>query len=83
VSARLITLERWAELTYGDAAPHVNTLRRWAREVRIYPAPEKHGRTYYVRPEARYVEFKSEPEAPAEHSAPRAPGRRLIDRISL
>jgi len=51
----MITLERWAALTYGEAAPHTNTLRRWAREARIYPVPQKHGRQYYVQPDARYM----------------------------
>jgi hypothetical protein len=55
VTMSMITLERWAALTYGEAAPHTNTLRRWAREARIYPVPQKHGRQYYVQPDARYM----------------------------
>jgi len=35
VTMNMITLERWAAMTYGEAAPHTNTLRRWAREARI------------------------------------------------
>ena len=52
----LVTLEAWAKATYGDAAPGVATLRRWAREARIFPQPEKHGRTYFVRPDAQYLD---------------------------
>ena len=51
----MITLEGWAQRTYGHNAPHRNTLRRWAREARIYPLPEKHGRQYFVREDVSYV----------------------------
>lgn len=53
---RLITLEAWAEAVFGEAAPHVQTLRRWARESRIHPAPRRHGRAYFVEPGAQYVD---------------------------
>ena len=53
--AKLVTLEEWARCLYGDAAPEVCTLRRWARTARIYPAAEKHGRSYFVAPDAVYV----------------------------
>ena len=53
----MITLEDWAQRTYGHNAPHRNTLRRWAREAHIYPPPEKHGRQYFVRENARYVAY--------------------------
>lgn len=52
---RLIRLEDWATAIYGDAAPKLGTLRRWAREGRITPAPVKHGRAYFVPAMARYV----------------------------
>jgi hypothetical protein len=55
VNERLTTLDSWARIEYGDAAPCIATLRRWVREGKILPAPEKHGRTYYVAPTARYV----------------------------
>lgn len=53
----MITLEDWAQRTYGHNAPHRNTLRRWAREAHIYPLPEKHGRQYFVHENARYVTY--------------------------
>ena len=49
-----ITIESWIALNYSDP-PSVLTVRRWIREGRIYPLPEKHGRTYYLTPTARYV----------------------------
>jgi len=51
----LLTLEEWAKQTY-ETPPAMNTLRRWAREGLIQPPPEKHGRSYFVSPTARYVE---------------------------
>lgn len=67
---KLITLERWAQRVYGDDAPSQQTLQRWAREARIKPRPQKHGRTFYVAPDAEYVQ-------PPQANRP----RRLIDRI--
>lgn len=51
---KLVTLEAWVELTYGTAV-QIDTARRWCREGRIYPAPEKHGRSYFVSRDARYT----------------------------
>lgn len=55
MSQRLTTLEDWAEKRYGERAPSINTLRRWARDAKIFPVPKKHGRTYYVDENAEYV----------------------------
>jgi hypothetical protein len=53
---RLITLEAWIEHTYGSAVS-IATARRWCRECRITPAPQKHGRAYFVAPDARYIDL--------------------------
>lgn len=55
MTAKLITLERWAEVKFGDSPPFIGTLRRWAREGKIYPHPKKHGRAYYLPENAEYV----------------------------
>jgi len=52
--AKMITLQAWLELVYGEQPPHMNTVRRWVRDNKIQPPPEKHGRAYYVSPDARY-----------------------------
>lgn len=52
---KLISLRDWAKATYGDSAPKPPTLRTWAKSGKIFPCPEKHGREYFVVPEARYV----------------------------
>lgn len=67
VAPQLVPLDVWAESIYGDAAPGLNTLRRWAREGRTAPMPRKHGRAYFVEPTARCVELMTR--------------RRLIDRL--
>lgn len=83
MATKLITLERWAQETYGEASPHINTLRRWARDALIVPVPEKHGRTYYVRPDARYSDFRAPVPAPRQAGQGAATGhRRLVDRIA-
>lgn len=50
-----ITLQDWAAARYRPT-PSLYTLRKWARECRIFPFPEKVGRTYYVAPDAKYIE---------------------------
>lgn len=51
----LVLLAEWAKQTYSGAVPCANTLRKWARDALIQPAPLRHGRAYYVDPDARYV----------------------------
>jgi hypothetical protein len=78
---KMLTLEAWAGSVYGDSQPALVTLRRWARESKIYPVPEKHGRAYFVREDARYID----PSKPVPPDLPpaRGGGVRLIDRIPL
>lgn len=52
--SQLITLEEWLKRTYGEAVS-IHAGRRWCRERKITPVPEKHGRTYFVRQDARYT----------------------------
>ncbi|PWC10499.1 excisionase [Brenneria corticis] len=56
---KLLTLEEWAKRNYEEPRPSQQTLWRWARNGKIYPAPEKHGREYRVREEAIYINPKS------------------------
>jgi predicted site-specific integrase-resolvase len=51
---RLLSLPDWAKREYGDKAPHIGTLRRWANEGRITPQPTKSGKTWFVVPTAKY-----------------------------
>lgn len=51
----LVLLAEWAKQTYSGAVPCATTLRKWARDALIQPAPLRHGRSYYVDPDARYV----------------------------
>lgn len=53
--AKFLTLEEWSSETYEGKQPTLQTLQRWARNGNIYPAPEKHGREYRVRPDACYI----------------------------
>ncbi|KAA0572259.1 excisionase [Azospirillum sp. B21] len=74
---KLLTLEEWAEAVYGKHRPNLDTLRRWARQARIYPLPEKHGRTYFVIPTARHID----PNKPIVTPKKRAPSGPLVERI--
>jgi hypothetical protein len=53
---KLIPIAVWAEETFGEYAPPVRTIRSWIRAGKIYPSPVKIGRSYYVKPDAEYVD---------------------------
>jgi hypothetical protein len=55
-----VTLDEWAVAEF-KTPPSPNTLRKWAREGRIWPLPVKHGRNYYVESNAHYQEPKQQP----------------------
>lgn len=42
-----LLLTEWAKKHY-DPPPPLFTLRRWARDGEIWPAPEKAGKAWYV-----------------------------------
>lgn len=67
-----LTLAEWAA-DHFRTPPSSNTLRKWAREGRITPPPIKHGRNYYVEPNAYYRE--------PEKLGRRALGGSLLERI--
>lgn len=52
---KLIRIQAWASSKYEEP-PSIFTLRRWARDGRIYPIPKKVGRDWLVTPDARYIE---------------------------
>lgn len=52
-----VTLQDWAREKY-QPPPNKDTLRRWARDSKIFPPPEKVGRTYYVEPTAEYIDYR-------------------------
>lgn len=54
--SRYVSLTKWAQDTYGEEAPSYQTLVRWTRAGKIKPAPQKHGRTFFVHPNAVYTE---------------------------
>lgn len=54
---KLIPLNIWAARRYGDGAPSIKTLRRWVRDAKIQPQPEKNGRSYFVSENATYVDW--------------------------
>jgi hypothetical protein len=56
-----VRLEEWLAATYGASAPSIFTARRWCRNGNIWPQPEKHGRAYYVSPDARYIDPANPP----------------------
>lgn len=69
MNAPLLTLEAWGRARYGECCPSLKTLRRWVREAKILPAPKKNGRSYFVSPHARYIDFNDPDYATAAAEA--------------
>lgn len=51
-----IKLETWAEQVYGADKPDARTMRRWAANGNIYPPAAKHGKCWYVKPDAQHCD---------------------------
>ncbi|WGS53519.1 excisionase [Paraburkholderia sp. D15] len=56
MAAQLIPLRTWAETLFGEHVPHRHTLRNWVNGGKIRPMPIKVGRSYFCRPDAKYVD---------------------------
>lgn len=54
IQSRYITLQEWAATMFSKV-PHDNTLLRWVHDGHIQPQPEKIGRKWQVKRDARYV----------------------------
>lgn len=49
---KLLTIQRWIDETYdAQSAPTTRTVRNWIYNGLL--AAEKHGKTYYIHPNAR------------------------------
>lgn len=53
--ARLKTLYEWAIEEFGDSAPCMATLHKYAKNNMIYPPALKAGRHWMVEANARYI----------------------------
>lgn len=55
IQSRYITLQEWAAMMFSKT-PHNNTLLKWVHDGHIQPRPQKIGRKWQVKRDARYVE---------------------------
>ncbi|WP_175692932.1 excisionase [Burkholderia ambifaria] len=53
---RMIPIEVWAEITFGEYAPSISTLKRWVKQGHISPRPQKVGQKYFARREAEFID---------------------------
>lgn len=54
IQSRYVTLQEWAQSMFSRI-PHNNTLLRWVHDGRIQPQPEKIGKHWQVKRDARYM----------------------------
>lgn len=55
-----LRLDAWLKKEF-DPPPAIRTARIWIREGKIYPAPIKLGRSYYVEQNATFQDGKVRP----------------------
>lgn len=78
--AKLLTLTEWASKTYSQP-PSLSTLRRWAREGRIYPCPELHGKEYRLHPDSVYINPRKLVRNSTAHSHTVVAGNSLLEKL--
>ncbi|QFS60395.1 excisionase [Pantoea dispersa] len=78
--AKLLTLTEWASETYSQP-PSLSAMRRWAREARIYPCPELHGKECRLHPEAIYLNSHKHARNPNVHSHSVVGGNLLMEKV--
>ncbi|WP_368940691.1 excisionase [Proteus mirabilis] len=64
--SRMISLEAWAMLEFGEESPSITVLQKYARNNLIAPPAMKVGRKWMVDREARYVGYLSLPKIPTK-----------------
>ncbi|MEX1839151.1 excisionase [Enterobacter cloacae] len=58
---QMLTLEEWAAEKYRSNPPHLNTLRRYAKESMFNPPAKKEGRYWRVREDAEIIGNLAQP----------------------
>ncbi|MCR2796147.1 excisionase [Enterobacter cancerogenus] len=58
---QMLTLEEWAAEKYRSNPPHLNTLRRYAKESMFNPPAKKEGRYWRVREDAEITGNLTQP----------------------
>ncbi len=54
-----VGIEQWLDRNFDrddPVRPAVKTVRAWCRDGKLYPAPRKQGRAYFLAPNACYVD---------------------------
>ncbi|PVY83985.1 excisionase [Pantoea ananatis] len=77
---KLLNLQEWASTTYS-MPPSLSTLRRWAREGRIYPCPELHGKEYKLHPDSVYINPRKLTRNLTSHPNSSDSGNSLLEKI--
>ncbi|WP_032116468.1 excisionase [Candidatus Arsenophonus nilaparvatae] len=60
--SRMINLEEWAKLEFGENAPSERILKKYAKAKMISPPAIKVGRKWMVDHEARYIGIVAKPQ---------------------
>lgn len=60
--SRMVTLEEWGKIEFGDNIPSCRILQKYAKSSMILPPAIKVGRKWMVDRDARYVGVLAKPQ---------------------
>lgn len=64
--SRMIKLEAWAQLEFGDSAPTQQVLIKYAKANMMIPPALKVGKRWMIDRDSRYVGLVSKPQLPTQ-----------------
>lgn len=63
--SRMVDLEAWARIEFGDEAPSKRVLLKYAKSKMMVPPALKVGKKWMVDRDSRYVGIVAKPQLPA------------------
>ncbi|MEI9600413.1 excisionase [Moellerella wisconsensis] len=66
--SRMVSLEAWARLEFGEDAPSKQALLKYAKANMMVPPAQKVGKKWMVDRDSRWVGITSKPQLPSNAS---------------
>ncbi|QXX84279.1 MULTISPECIES: excisionase [Providencia] len=62
--SRMVSLEAWAKIEFGESAPSTQVLRKYAKANMMVPPALKMGKRWVIDRDSRWVGIVSKPQLP-------------------
>ncbi len=64
IMSRMVSLEAWAKIEFGESAPSTQVLRKYAKANMMVPPALKMGKRWVIDRDSRWVGIVSKPQLP-------------------